>query len=223
MTKKVLRYADFARLVNVDSFVACFEVEENLEHSLLLVFERFMSMNVANFIATGGAFVLNEEQIAEIERQRTLFAAESTKAADSKSALSIAYEANLVDHCIEMNVLIPGGQSGSTLILREIEGSPFFRMVAVVIDGNRFALGELDVTFETTSLFDARKELSNVMTMLKAAFPEISESGIIMSALIDTEATVDRSAEVMTDIQQRFVKAAAHKNTSVPSKKPTLH
>jgi hypothetical protein len=222
MTKKVLRYADFAVLVNVDSFVACFEVEENLEPPLLLVFERFMSMNVANFIATGGAFVLNDEQMAEIEHQRTLFAAES-KATDSKSALSIAYEANLVDHCIEMNVLIPGGQSGSTLILREIEGSPFFRMVAVILDGNRFALGELDVTFETTSLSEARKELSNVMTMLKMAFPEISESGIIMSAIIDTEATVDRGAEVMSDIQKRFVQAAAQTSCSVTSKKPTLH
>jgi hypothetical protein len=222
MTKKVLRYADFALLVNVDSFVACFEVEENLEPPLLLVFERFMSMNVANFIATGGAFVLNDEQMAEIEHQRTLFAAEP-KATDSKSALSIAYEANLVDHCIEMNVLIPGGQSGSTLILREIEGSPFFRMVAVILDGNRFALGELDVIFETTSLSEARKELSNVMTMLKTAFPEISDSGIIMSAIIDTEATVDRGAEVMSDIQKRFVQAAAQTSSSVTSKKPTLH
>jgi hypothetical protein len=222
MTKKVLRYADFALLVNVDSFVACFEVEENLEPHLLVVFERFMSMNVANFIATGGAFVLNDEQMAEIEHQRTLFAAES-KANGSKSVLSIAYEANLVDHCIEMNVLIPGGQSGSTLILREIEGSPFFRMVAVILDGNRFALGELDVTFETTSLSEARKELSNVMTMLKTAFPEISESGIIMSAIIDTEVMVDRGAEVMSDIQKRFVQAAAQTSSSVTSKKPTLH
>lgn len=220
MGNKVLSYAEFAQLMNVESFIARFETDDSLEGNDLLIFERFMSMNVASFLDSGGAFLLNDVDAAEEERLRTICLRDYSGAKGDR--LEMNFEANHAAQCVELNILLPGGIQESSLILRPVENSPFLRAVGVMLQDQRFELSDFEVVFETTSLAEARNELSEIAAMIRQSNPELSESSMIMGAIVGTEFPRNLPDQpVIAKIQSKVAKA---RDSVLPTyKKPTLH